>query len=144
MKKQRIGYSSLIAVLVILSFVTSCFDRTTEEHPAKPSTDVKIEVDTVRRNAIRLLASRLQWYHEFDSIAVAKPGSTDGDILSIGKKRFVFKTRKALRADLNRVLDSLRRTGPLVMGNLSEETDTMPYKGPAVHGKMIRQYQTTE
>ena len=140
MKRKHCVFISFAAILAALS-LTGCFDRTSEEHSAKPSADAKIEADTIRRNAVRLLASRLRWYHDNDSLAAAKPGSTDGEILDIGKKRFVFKTRKALRADLNRVLDSLRRTGPLIMGNISEQTDTVPDKTPGVRGKMVRVYQ---
>ena len=101
-----------------------------EEHSAVVS--VQTDADSSRQKAVRLLASRLRWYHDTDSLAAANPGSTDGDILDIGKRRFVFKTRAELRADLNRVLDSLRRTGPLVMGNVSEATDTISYNGRSV------------
>ena len=123
-----------LGLLLISGSATSCQEKMpknqVEEHSAVVS--VQTDADSSRQKAVRLLASRLRWYHDTDSLAAANPGSTDGDILDIGKRRFVFKTRAELRADLNRVLDSLRRTGPLVMGNVSEATDTISYNGRSV------------
>lgn len=123
-----------LGLLLISGSATSCQEKMPKnqatEHP--PENSAQINGDSSRQKAVRLLASRLRWYHDSDSLAAANPGSTDGDILDIGKRRFVFKTRADLRADLNRVLDSLRRTGPLVMGNIVEATDTVSYKGPRV------------
>ena len=123
-----------LGLLLIFGSATSCQEKLpkiqAEEHTAAGS--VQTDADSSRQKAVRLLASRLRWYHDTDSLAAANPGSTDGDILDINKRRFVFKTRVELRADLNRVLDSLRRTGPLVMGNAGEATDTVSYKGPRI------------
>ena len=123
-----------LGILLLAGAVASCREEPPKNQAEGPTANAsaQTEADSSRRQAIRLLASRLRWYHDTDSLAAAKPGATDGDILDIGKRRFVFKTRADLRADLNRVLDSLRRTGPLVMGNVAEGTDTVSYSGPRV------------
>jgi hypothetical protein len=125
---------SLLGVLLVASRATSCHKQLPENEAAEHQEESAYQADTggSRQKAIRLLASRLRWYHDGDSAAMANPGATDGEVLDIGKRRFVFKTRADLRADLNRVLDSLRRTGPLVMGNAKDATDTISYKGPSV------------
>ena len=125
---------SLLGFLLVAGGATSCHEQLPENQVAEqqPETVSQAVADSPRQQAIRLLASRLRWYHDGDSAAAATPGATDGEVLDIGKRRFVFKNRADLRADLNRVLDSLRRTGPLVMGNAREATDTISYKGPSV------------
>jgi hypothetical protein len=123
-----------LGLLIVFGSATSCQEKLPNKQAAERTVEssAQTDADSSRQKAVRLLASRLRWYHDSDSLAAANPGSTDGDILDIGKRRFVFKTRADLRADLNRVLDSLRRTGPLVMGNVGEATDTVSYKGPRV------------
>ena len=73
---------------------------------------------------------RIESYHEDDSLA-ATPGWQDGPVslqrVEGGPAR-VFANRAAVRADLNRLLDSLRRTGPLNMSK-AQHTDTMPHTG---------------
>ena len=113
-----------------LGFTTNCSDRTFDEHSTEPSATTEAVVDARRQNAIFILTRRLYWYHDNDLLETANPGSTDKEVVTINNKRFAFKTRKELRADLNRVLDSLRRTGPLVLGNHAAGTDTMPYREP--------------
>jgi hypothetical protein len=128
------SYLPFLGFLLIVGSTTACQDQLPQNKAGEQqaATLPQADADSPRQKAIRLLASRLRWYHDRDSLAEANLGSTDGDILDIGKRRFVFKTRAVLRADLNRVLDSLRRTGPLVMGNAAEATDTVSYKEPSV------------
>lgn len=122
------GHPIAILVLNLLgaSALSSC--HTQQDQPVQPQQQAlsgnELLHPTPRQQAIRDLAGRIRFYHEGDSIAAAKPGSTDGDIVDINHRRYVFPTRVALRADLNRVLDSLRKAGPLEMGNPKNLTDT--------------------
>lgn len=84
---------------------------------------------TERQEVIQALARNIKFYHKSDAKA-AQPGWQDGGIYSFsngpGRKAKTFQSRVAMRAELNRMLDSLKSTGPLTMGNQAEETDTIP------------------
>lgn len=83
---------------------------------------------TERQALIQALARNIQFYHKSDAEA-AQPGWKNGGIYSFsngpGRKVNTFRGRVAVRAELNRMLDSLKSTGPLHMGSQAEETDTI-------------------
>jgi hypothetical protein len=82
-----------------------------------------------RQELIRTLAAHIQYYHEEDAKA-AQPDWSDSGTYSFtlvpGQRAKMYHGRVAVRAALNRMLDSLKATGPLRMGNREEETDTIP------------------
>ena len=124
------AHSGASCILLILgcgmgSFATSCHEAASEKQLAKPAPP-SAATDSIRQRATWVLARRLYWYHHDDSLETIKPGSTNKKVVTINNHQFAFKTRKELRADLNRVLDSMRRTGPLRIGNHAEGTDTVP------------------
>ena len=84
-----------------------------------------------RQELIRNLATHIQYYHEEDTRA-AQPDWDGGGIYSFtlvpGKKAKMYHGRAAVRTALNRMLDSLKNTGSLHMGNREDGTDTLAYQ----------------
>ncbi|WP_046243371.1 hypothetical protein [Hymenobacter terrenus] len=98
--------------------------ETVTEHPAKNQLESH---DLLLRQAlIQTLARHIRQYHADDAKA-AQPG-WDG-IYSFsngpGRDAKTYNSRAAVRAELNRMLDSLKATGPLQMGNAADDTDTI-------------------
>ena len=84
-----------------------------------------------RQELIRNLAVHIRYYHDEDAKA-SQPGWDGGGtysfILVPGEKAKMYHGRAAVRAALNRMLDSLKATGPLRMGVREDETDTLAYR----------------
>lgn len=97
-------------------------------HPDS-ATEPSAKALAARQELIRNLAAHIQYYHEDDAKA-AQPGWNGGGTYSFtlvpGQKAKIYHGRVAVRAALNRMLDSLKATGPVNMGNVAEETDTIP------------------
>lgn len=125
--------------LFILNALTGCSDweRDKPRHTeTRIPTDAELPPVSPRQQAIRVLASRIRSYHHYDSLGVSHPYPADspGNIVGTHGRIYHFATQTEERADLNRVLDSLRATGTLRMGPrpLDPRTDTLPYLGPHV------------
>ena len=96
-------------------------------HPDS-ATEPSAKALAVRQELIQNLATHIQYYHEDDAKA-AQPGWDRNGVYSFtlvpGQKAKMYHGRAAVRAALNRMLDSLKTTGPLQMGNRAEGTDTI-------------------
>lgn len=115
-----------IPVFLRLSWVT-LFLVGCNERPDSPP-DASAQNAAVRLKLTQALARNIQFYHSSDDDA-AQSGWQDGRVYSIsngpGRKYQLYHSRIALRAELNRMLDSLKSTGNLRMGIPREGTDTL-------------------
>lgn len=128
----------LAAGLLALASLAGCYEREREK-PAQPPearilSDAELLPISPRQQAVRILAARIDRYHRYDSLGVSHPDPRGGGTAFFHGRKFHFATGAEERADLNRVLDSLRATGPLQMGRGSSDpqADTLPHLGPRV------------
>lgn len=119
--------------LLGLSALAGCYERE-HQKPAQPAeaSILPYSAMTTRQALITKLARNIQFYHRFDGQIDGVP--PDVAVYSFshgpGRKITMYRGRAAVRAELNRMLDSLRATGPLQMGNEDEGTDTLPSRRP--------------
>lgn len=121
--------SRLLLAALLLAGCTERPDAATQP-PAKAL--------AARQELIQQLARNIQFYHKLE----------DGGIYSFsngpGQKVKTYYSRAAVRADLNRMLDSLKATGPLHMGNREDGTDTIPGPiGPPEPGTVVTTTRTS-
>lgn len=104
------------------------------EHPDSAS-QPSAKALAARQELIQQLARNIQFYHKHE----------DGGIYSFSnapnQKVKTYYSRPAVRTELNRMLDSLKATGPLHMGNQEDGTDTIP--GPLEPGTVVTSTNTS-
>ena len=135
-------FASIGLSLLGLSALAGCSDwerdkpQRTETHII---TDTELSPVSPRQQAIRMLAGRINSYHNYDSLGVSHP-RVGRSVVSFRRRWFEFATAAENRADINRMLDSLRATGPLLMDRSSDDrqTDTLPYLGPYVRSVQVK------
>ena len=132
-------FASIGLGLLGLSALASCSDWERDKpQQTKAEVDILTEPPPVspRQQTIRMLAGRINSYHNYDSLGVSHP-RVGRSVVSFRRRWFEFATAAENRADINRMLDSLRATGPLLMDRSSDDrqTDTLPYLGPHVSTK---------